>query len=380
MLTISRVRSRGDLARFVDTPWQVLDRVSHPEWIPPLRLAVRESLDTARDPFYRNATRELFLAERGGRTVGRIAAIENRAHNNHFGDRTGFFGFFECIDDGEVAARLVEAAEGWLAERGLEAMRGPMNPSMNHGCGLLVDGFDEPQVVLTPWNPPYYADLVEGCGLAPVRDLLGYDTRPPGGFDVQPRLERLAERALRSERLAFRDADYRRFEEEVKRVWSVWNEAWAGNWGFVPSDWEDFRYLALGLKPILKRDFSFLAEVDGEPVGFMLIVADINQMMRPWSSGRLTPGLLWKLLLRTARMKHHRVMLLGLKGGNAHRALFPLMLHEAMRRGKAIGALSGEASWVLEDNTALRRPLESLGMPATRRWRIYEKSISAGTP
>jgi hypothetical protein len=156
---VSTVTSRGDLRRFIDLPWRLFDRRRDPQWVPPLRLTVRDALDQRRNPFYADADRELFLARQGDRIVGRIAAIENRAHNRFHEDRVGFWGFFECVDDQDAADALFDAAETWLAARGLQVMRGPMNPSTNYECGLLTEGFEYRPTFMTTWNPPYYATL-----------------------------------------------------------------------------------------------------------------------------------------------------------------------------------------------------------------------------
>src|SRR5688500_7254699 len=173
-LEVVSVERRRELSAFIDVTWHIPAVVGNPRLVPQLRMMVRDLLDTKGNPFYRSAARALFIARRNGRPVGRIAAIENRAHNETHGDRVGFFGFFECVDDREVAAGLFDAANAWLRARGLTTMRGPMNPSTNHDCGLLVDGFEEHPQFLTAWNPPYYEALVRAAGFAGARDLLGY--------------------------------------------------------------------------------------------------------------------------------------------------------------------------------------------------------------
>src|SRR5688572_11580472 len=173
-IEIVPVASRRDVRQFVGVPWHLRELTEAPQWVPPLCVAVLDALDEKKNPFYRNAARQLFIATRAGKPVGRIAAIENRAHNEFHHDRVGFFGFFECIDDPEVAGSLLDAAAGWLRGRGLTSMRGPMNPSTNYECGLLVDGFDEHPVFMTTWNPPYYESLIERAGLTAVKDLLGH--------------------------------------------------------------------------------------------------------------------------------------------------------------------------------------------------------------
>jgi hypothetical protein len=375
-LRVRQVEGRRGLKAFIDVTWRVLDPASHPSWVPPLRLMVKDLLDTRADPFYRSAERALFIAERDGRPVGRIAAIENRRHNEHFGDRVGFFGFFECVNEAVVAEELFAVAEEWLAGRGLTVARGPVSPSMNHECGLLVDGFDARHVLLTPWNPRYYEQLIGCAGYEKARDLLAYDLPLDRDYSLPGTLERLSDRVRRSSGLVFRSVDLRKLEEEIRHIWLVYSDAWSDNWGFVPPNWEEFRYLAMSMKPIVRPDFSFIAEADGEPVGFMLIVADINRLMPSDSQGRLTPWLLGKLLFRTRKLVSGRLILLGVNRGRRGRSIFPLMLQEALRRGRAIGGETVEGSWILEDNEALRAPIERLGLHPYRRWRIYDKELA----
>jgi len=377
-LRVDRVDGRRGVARFVDAAWRV-DRGVGSRWIPPLRAVVRDLLDTRKNPFYAQADRALFVAERDGVVAGRVAAIENRWHNRHHADRTGFFGFFECRDDPEAARALLTAAEGWLVPRGLEALRGPMSPSMNHECGLLVDGFETDPVLMTPWNPPYVAALLEGAGYRKVQDLVGYYIDTNGEALAFPdRVRRLAERTARKTRVVFRELDVRTLEREARKVHELYLDAWAGNWGFVPPSWEEFWHTAKDLKAVLAADFSFVAEIDDEVVGFMMIARDVNRVLRTMPSGRLWPWNVARLLRRGPRVPSGRVVLLGMKREHRNRGLFPLFTYEAARRAHEIRAEGAEASWILDDNQALIAPLEAMGLAPYKRWRIYEKAIGAG--
>jgi len=372
-LRVEQVTGRSGVSLFVDVAWRV--ESGHARWVPPLRAMVRDALDTKGNPFYRGADLALFVASRDGRPVGRIAAIENRWHNEHHEDRVGFWGFFECVDDGEASAALFEAAEGWLRKRGLVASRGPMSPSMNHECGLLVDGFDTRPTVMTPWNPPYFADLVEASGYAKVQDLLGFHVDSTGRIAVPERVGRLAERTQRRIGLTFRRLDMKTLEKEARRVRELYNQAWAGNWGFVPPSWEEFWHTAKDLKMVLAPELSFVAENEDGVVGFMLIANDINRTLQHIPSGRLWPWNLVKLLLGTRKPLSTRIVLLGFTTEYRNRGLFPLFVYEASRRGYEIGVEEGEASWVLDDNGALTVPLEAMGFDPYKRWRIYQKAL-----
>jgi hypothetical protein len=309
--------------------------------------------------------------------VGRIAAIENRAHNNFHDDRVGFFGFFECKEDQEAANGLFAAAETWLRARRLDTMRGPMNPSTNHECGLLVRGFRWHPMIMTSWNPRYYSTLVEQAGFAKAKDLLAYFFPMQGerAFEMPERVTRLAERALDGRQIVFRDLDLKKFDDEVARCWEIYNDAWEKNWGFFPMSRESFIHEAQVLKYIVFPKFTFMAEVNGEPAGFMIIVPDFHHAFKAIGNGRLLPTGLFKLLAAKKRLKTGRIMILGAKREYRNRGIFALFANEMFRRGKEIDAVGAEASWILEDNDKLNKPLEAMGAKEYRRWRIYDRAI-----
>jgi len=375
-ITITRVTSRRDLSRFIDLPWAIYDSATHPQWVPPLRLMVLDALDDRKNPFYLRATRALFLAVRDGRVVGRIAAIENQAHNAFHEDRVGFFGFFEAVNDQSVADALFAAAAAWLRERGLDTMRGPMSPSSNHEVGLLVDGFEEDPMIMTPWNPPYYATLYDAAGLTKAKDLLAYSL-PMGdrAFALPPQFEEHAQRARSRSNLIFRDVDLRHFARELELCWEIYNSAWEKNWGFVPMSKIEFVHMAKEMKLLILPQFAFVAEVNGEAAGFMIVLPDFNEIFKRIPDGRLLPTGVFKLLLGKGKLKSGRVILLGVKPAFRSRSIFQLFASEVFRRGRAFGATGAEASWILEDNHLMTRPMEAMGAKEYRRWRVFEKAL-----
>ncbi|HIF07850.1 MAG TPA: N-acetyltransferase [Gemmatimonadetes bacterium] len=371
--TVRRLEGRRGISRFIDFAWRI-ERGAGSLWVPPLRAMVRDSLDRRGNPFYRNADYALFLAERDGRPVARVAAIENGHHTDYYGDSVGFFGFLESQNDPEAAQAVMRAAEEWLAERGKVSVRGPVNPSMHQELGILVDGYDVEPSIMTPWNPPYYGDLLESCGYEKVRDLLGFEL--PAGEDAIPdRVRRLAERHRQRTGLKFRTWEPSALEEEARKVHALYCEAWDGSWGFVPPTWGEFWHMAKDLKAVLHPDFAFVAEMDGEPVGFIMIARDINRILKHIPSGRLWPWNVARLLMTLSKVRRGRIVLLGLKRDYRNQGLFPLFASEVVRRAQAIDAEGAEASWILEENEALLRPLRSMGLTSTKRWRIYEKAI-----
>lgn len=368
-LEVRPVRSRRDLGRFLRLPWRIY--AGNPHWVAPLLVERRAFLDRRKNPFFRHSEAELFLAERGGEPVGRIAAIENRRHLETYRDGTGFFGFFECADDPEAAQRLVAAAADWARARGLARLRGPMSFTINDECGLLIDAFDRPPVLLMSYNPPYYAHLLERAGFVKSQDLFAYR------MDVPERVpERLAAAAAAvAERgIVVRKLDFSRFDEEVERVHRIHSQAWAGNWGAVPLTVDEMRALAAELKPLADRDLVFLAEEAGEPVGVSVTVPDMHQALK-LARGRLLPFGLLKILWAKRRIDAVRVLIMGVLPSHRNRgvdaAMYARMIEEARKKGYRWG----EMSWVLESNPTMRRIIERLGGERYKTYRIYDLEL-----
>ena len=367
----------ADLRLFVDVPWRLYNAKDHPNWVPPLRESVYDALDDKKNPFYNEAARALFVAFRGGVPVGRIAAIENRAHNKFNEDRAGFWGFFESVNDQAVADALFDAAEKWLAARGLASMRGPFNPSTNYECGLLVEGFEHRPTFMTAWNPPWYDTLCARAGMTKAKDLLGlwFANRP--NFQPPELLVRHAERAVAKGRITFRTIDPGKFQREVALCWDIYNNAWEKNWGFIPMGEAEFHHMAKDMKHLAWKELSFIAYVDGEPAGFMFVVPDYNDTLINNRGGRLFPLGLARMLWYKRTAKAGRVMALGVKDKFRSRTILALFTHEIMRRGVAMNINGAEASWLLEDNHLIVKPMRALGATDRMRWRLYEREVKA---
>lgn len=355
---------------FIDVAWRF--NAADPQWVPPLRMAVTKLLNRDKHPFHDHAEVAYFIAEHNGEVVGRIAAIVNHLHNEFHNERTGFFGFFECENDPETARQLISAASGWLRARDMDRMRGPMNFSTNEECGLLVDGFETPPMIMMPHNPPYYARLMDAAGLEKGKDLLAYwldDPNPP------ERLVRGLERVLKRENTTIRSFDMKRFDAEVAAIKEVYNSAWSQNWGFVPMTDAEFAEMAKELKPVVDPDLCLIAEVAGEPIGFSLALPDLNQALKKLPNGKLFPFGIFKFLWAKRRLKGMRVLTLGFKPGYQHQGIGPAFYVKTLQIGSAKGYTYGEASWILEDNWDMRRPLEKMGGRAYKTYRIYETAL-----
>jgi GNAT superfamily N-acetyltransferase len=368
--TIRPVRTRSDIHRFVKFLWTIYD--GNPAWVPPLIMDRKKLIDRAKNPFYRHADAEFFIAEQNGTMVGRIGAIVNHRHNQEHQDKVGFFGFFECVNDREVAGTLVDAAAGFLRRHGMTSMRGPANPSVNDEYGMLLEGFDLPPMILMPYNPPYYLDLMEACGFAKARDLYAYELTQKTVYTEK--LERVTRAVRERHRLTFRSIDLSKFHEEVERIKQVYNAAWMKNWGAVPMTDEETDALAKDLRPIVVPDLVFFAEVDGKPVGFALSLPDINVALKYNRRGWLLPGVL-RLFLHRRKIHSVRIIALGVLPEYQASGAAGVLFFETAQRALRLGYEIGEASWVLEDNTKMVRAAELMNGRLYKKYRLYEKPI-----
>jgi GNAT superfamily N-acetyltransferase len=366
---IAPVRGRADLEAFVALPYGLHRGLAG--WTPLLRRDVRATLDPGRNPFFDHAERELFLARRAGQVIGRVAAIHDRLHNETHGDRVGMFGFFECVDDPEVACALLEAAAAWLRARHRDAMRGPLNPSINDEAGLLVDGFETPSVLMMPHNPRYYPALLERAGFSKAKDLLAFQST---GTDLPPRLLAATEILSKRYGVTCRRIDMKRFPEEVALVQNVFNAGWQGNWGAVPLTDREARHLAAQLKPLVVPDVVLFAEQEGRTIGFGAGVPDMNVALRANPSGRLFPGIV-KVLWASRRITRLRVILLGLVPEWQGRGVDALLYRHIWENGRARGYDWAEAGWILEDNNPMINGLTRMGFEVYKTYRVYERPI-----
>ena len=343
-----------------------------PYWVPPLRIAQRDILNTRKHPFYANAEARFFLALRDGRVVGRIAAVLDRAYNRFQGEEAGFFGFFETIRDQEVATALLDAARQFLTAKGVKVLRGPVSPSTNYECGLLVEGFDSPPMVMMTYNPPWYAGLIENAGWRKAKDLYAY--RSSTGEVSQARVMRVAERAARSNGVRVRPIEMKRFWEDVEKIWEVYNSAWERNWGFVPMSRDEFFHSAKDMKQVLKPEFVLIGEAGGNVVGFALALPDVNGALKH-ADGRLFPFGLLKILYYQRLVRSLRVIALGVVREYQPAGLGAAFYAALMRNATRLGYdQQCEMSWILEDNVLMNRSLEAMGARRYKTYRIYERN------
>lgn len=372
-IDVKPARSPAERRRFLDLPYKL--HRDNPHWIPPLRIAQKDILNTKSHPFYKTSDVEMFLAYRQDRVVGRIMAILNNAHNEFHNERAGFFGFFEVENDQPAATAVLEAARDWLRSRGAQVIRGPVNPSTNYECALLVDGFDLDPMVMMTYNPPYYAQLLEKYGMKKAMDLYAYDIAADY-FNHSNKLQRVANRLREKSNIRVRAVNMKDFKNEVQIVRQIYNDAWSRNWGFVPMSEAEFDHLAKDLKQIVDPRVVMIAEqlIDGgksRPVGFLLAVPDINRALKK-IKGRLLPLGLVKLLWHSRKISSIRVITMGGILEFQNLGMGAILLDEIYQRGPAAGFPTGEMSWVLENNVMMNRAAELIGGRRSKTYRIYE--------
>lgn len=368
--------NKTELKRFIELAWTL--NKDDPHWVAPLRVQVKDTLDTRKNPFYQHAEIRCWNAYRDGVHVGRIAAIVDKNHNDMHKDKLGFFGFFEAINDKEVAKELMSVAEAWVKARGMDSIRGPVNPSLNHEAGLLITGFDREPYVMMTHNPAYYQGLIEGLGYGKAKDLLAFEM--PTSQPFPERISTMAQKVLDKAHIKFRPINMKNFKEDVKIIKEIYNDAWEHNWGFVPMNDAEFDHMAKSLKDAIWPDFCLIAESQGNPIGFSLALPDINQVLKSNPSGRLLPFGIFKLLVglnpKKKRITQVRVITLGVKKAFRASGVASTFYLESYRRAKIQGLVRGEMSWILEDNEQMLSAINAFyGKPAYKTYRIYDKAL-----
>ncbi len=372
---VTPVASQRDRDAFIEFPWRIYR--DDPVWVPPLILERRDFLNREKHPFYKHGDAALFLAHRDGEIVGRIMASDDPNYNALHGTNVGCFGLFECIDDTNVAAALFDAASEWLRGKGRSEVMGPIDYSTNYVCGLLIDGFEHPPMLLTSHNPPYYAQLIERCGFSKAKDWYAWWFSEPER--AAARLRRIARRFNR-DAVAIRPVDLKNLATESARLRAIYNAAWEKNWGFVAFTEAEFDHLVHELKPLAVPEFTLIAEVADDPAGFILCVPDINAALKH-INGRLTkfglPIGLAKLLYYKSRIRTARLVALGVVPAFRRHGIAEMLVLRIIEDAMIARGFTGELSLTLEDNHAINRFLEAIGATVYKTYRIYSRAIAA---
>ena len=375
-LVVRRVESKKDLKKFVKVPFHV--HRDHPEWVPPLIMERMDFLNRKKNPYFDHAEVELLIAERDGVPVGRISAQIDSRWDEYRGGNDGQFGFFETIDDAEVANALLDAGCEWLAGKGREKVYGPMDFTTNDEIGIQIEGFDIRPVILENCHQPYFMDLVEGNGFTKAMDLLMWHLemgKLAKGLEFHPAIMEAAQKSLDEHGITIRNMRKSDMHAEVMRFHSVYNEAWGDNWGFVPITEDEAGYHAKLLKQIIDEDWAMIAETeDGTVVGAALTLPDINQVLAKLD-GRLLPTGWLKFLRGKSKVDVVRILALGVTKAYQHTGVAAALYVRHIQTCRPDGVMTGEAGWILETNEPMNRALEGMGGVVNKKFRVYEKNL-----
>lgn len=371
---IEKVEGRKALSQFIDFPHDLY--AGDPNYVPELFMSQEALLNPAQSPFFEHSTAEYFLARSAeGRILGRIAAIRNNNYLQFTGEKTGFFGFFDVVEDYGVAKALLDTASEWVQAQGLDRIIGPANFSTNETCGVLIENFSEPPYVLTTYNYPYYAGFLEQYGFVKNTDLLSYEISPK---QLTPQMEALGaqiEARLARRGITIRTINMKNFTAEVNQFLPIYNASWDQNLGFVPMTEGEIRHMGKDLKPVINPDFIFFAEKDGQPIGTALTIPNLNEIFIKIRRGRLFPTGVFRLLLGRKSIKSVRVVALGILPEYRRTGLDLCLYVRSYQAALRNGIQRAEASWILEDNVMMNRALHQIGGQVYRKHRIYEKTL-----
>lgn len=341
-------------------------------WVPPLIKDIKYQF-SERNPFLKHAVVQPFVAKINGDIAGRITAIHNQGYVDFYNEKTGFFGFFDCVNENRVAKALFGKVKEWLSARGLILMRGPMNFSSNEEWGTLIEGFDDPPMIMMPYNFPYYDKLCEMSGLVKAKDLYAYIYNVPD--NLPDKVHRVADIAVRRG-IKVRTINRNSLRKEMRIFKDIYHSAWERNWGFMPMTDEEIDHTATQLKPLIVPDLALIAELNNQSVGFMMILPDFNSVLKRLH-GRLLPFGIFKALWYGRQIKDGRLLLLGIKEGFRKRGVDSLLFIEGLKGLKEKGYRRIEFSWILEDNYPVQRIIETLHGRLYKKYRIYEGRIQS---
>lgn len=375
-LTIEKVEGKAALDRFIRVPWRIFR--DDPHWVPPLMIERRGHLDPSRNPFFDHAQVGLWLACRDGQVVGRISAQIDQNYLAHHHDDTGQFGFLDAEDDAETFRALTETAEDWLREKGIRRVMGPFSLSINDESGLLIEGFDSPPFVMMGHALPYYRTHLEHQGYRKAQDLIvyGYDPFEP----LDPKIEKLLTRIKRDPEVHIRTLDKSRYDDDIRIVLDIFNDAWSDNWGFVPFTERELLHVAKELKPLIRSELVIIVEIADEPVAMAVAFPNLNEAIADLNGSLLPFGwlkLLWRL--KVTKLKSTRLALMGVVKKYRNTVLGSglgfAVIGEIRANSQTLGITSAELGWVLEDNPHMSRMIETVGGTRGKLYRVYEKDL-----
>jgi GNAT superfamily N-acetyltransferase len=370
---VTPVENRKDRKEFMELIWRLYKGDRY--WIPPIRMNQEELVGFRKHPFYENNRCQAFLARRDGQVVGRIVGIINHGHNKRFEEKRGFFGFFEAIDDQQVANALFDAAGKYLKSQGMTDVRGPCNPSLNYETGTLVDGFDSSPTFMMTYNPPYHDKLIRGFGFEKTQDMYAYNGNVEMLHTIDPKINRTVEMVQERYNLQVRQVSRKNFGKEIMLFLKIYNASMQGTWGFVPLSDAEVKALGMSMKFLINPAATSVIEADGEPVAVGLGLPDFNPIIKK-IDGKLFPFGWMRILLDRKKITKMRIMSANVTPEWQRWGLGLVLLNRMLPDVLAIGITDAEFSWVLESNHLSRGSLERAGLVPAKTYRLYDRTLS----
>jgi len=372
-VTIREVSFDNGIADFINFPHDLYE--GDPNYVPEIFIGQKDMMNPAKYPFHKYGKVKYYLAVKNGKTVGRIAAIQNSNYNHHHHCKVGFFGFFDFAQDQEVVNALLDKAKQYAVENGNEYLMGPTNFTTNETAGTLVDGFHEPPKIMMTYNKPYYDQLIQHYGLKKEMDLYAYMIYGDKASEKSIRIADAVESRLKAKGITIRNVNVKDINNEAKRIQKVYNDAWEENWGFVPFTDAEFEYLKNDLKMLLDPAFAYIAEKDGVPIGFGITLPNINEILIKNKRGRLFPFGIFRLLFGKKKTKTVRVLALGVVEQYRKMGIEAVFFAKNIQETKRRGLVGGEASWILENNEPMKAAAEHLNGERYKTYRLYKMPV-----
>lgn len=370
-IRVERVETKKDLKMFIRFPWKVYK--DDPHWVPPIIMDLKEKLNKKKNPFFEHADIDFFLAYKNNEITGRVAAIVDENHNKFHNEKVVFFGLYESLNDLETAKILLDKVSDWGRKRGMEVLRGPMNLSMNDECAFLAKGFDAPPVIMMTYNPQYYLEIMERCGLVKAKDLFAFFMTKD--HETAEKVQMIVEKTRKESGITLRTIDMKHIKEEAERIKFIYNDAWERNWGFVPWTDKEMDHMVKKLKQLADPSLVIFAEDQGRPVGFAFGIPNYNEVTKRMN-GRLFPFGVIKFLLYRKKIKSMRAVVFGILKEYRMSGVSYLLYSELEKNGVAGGYEWCEMSWQLEDNEPINRFVASIGGKVYKIYRIFEKKVA----
>ncbi|MFZ1751545.1 MAG: GNAT family N-acetyltransferase [Saprospiraceae bacterium] len=372
-IVIEEITFEKGISAFINFPHDLY--ADDKNYVPEIFIGQKDMMNPAKFPFHTYGKVKYYLAKKDGKIAGRIAAIHNPGYNTYHKSNVGFFGFFDFVEDEQVARMLLDKAKEYARENGHEQLMGPTNFTTNETAGTLVEGFDEPPKIMMTYNKPYYGSIIEACGFRKEMDLYAYMIYTDKVSEKSIRIAEAVENRLKSKGITIRNVNLKDIDNEAKKIKKVYNAAWDENWGFVPFTDAEFEYLKNDLKMLLDPRFAYMAEKDGEAIGFGLTLPDINEVLIKNKRGKLFPFGIFRLLWGKNKTKYVRILALGVVAEYRKMGIEAIFFAKNIQEAKRRGILGGEASWVLDNNESMKAAAEHLNGEKYKTYRLYKTSI-----